>query len=302
MNNMKNKKNKKPEPWPILLTVKAVIINEDKKVLLLRRAKNEKTHAEYCDLPGGTMEKGESVLAALKREIEEETGIKDVEIGSVIKISEYPEGHEKFDELKALRFLVYCKSGENVKLNSEEHSGFEWLDIDKAIEKIETKNGFEKEKRDTLIAAKRYLEMKNSLEGWKRCLADFENYKKRQEESRKDLLRYSTESIVLQIIPVLDNFQSATTHIPKDQKEGAWVVGIMYIQKQLENVLRENGLEEIEVKIGDNFDTKFHEAVHTKECAACAKGKKFENKISEIVLKGYKIGERVIRPVRVVVK
>ncbi len=299
---MENKKNKKPQPWPMMLTVKAVIVNEEEKVLLLRRAKNEKTHAEHYDLPGGTMEKGESVLAALKREIEEETGMRDAEIESVIKISEYPEGHEKFDELKALRFLVYCKGGENVKLNPREHSGFEWVDIGKAIEKTETESGFEKEKRDTLLAAKKYLEMKNSLDGWKRCLADFENYKKRQEESRKDLLRYSTEGIVMQIIPVLDNFQSATAHIPEDQKDGAWVVGIMHIQKQLENVLKENGVEEIDVKAGDNFDTKFHEAVHIKECAACAQGKKFENKISEIILKGYKIGERVIRPARVVVE
>ncbi|MCK9379278.1 MAG: nucleotide exchange factor GrpE [Candidatus Moranbacteria bacterium] len=140
------------------------------------------------------------------------------------------------------------------------------------------------------------------LDGWKRCQADFENYKKRQEESRKDLLRYSTESVVMQVIPVLDNFQSAMVHIPDDQSKSAWVIGIMHIQKQLETVLKENGVDEIEVKVGDNFDTKFHEAVHTKECTTCEEGKKFENKISEIVLKGYRIGERVIRPARVVVE
>ncbi|TSD00219.1 MAG: chaperone GrpE [Parcubacteria group bacterium Athens0714_25] len=143
------------------------------------------------------------------------------------------------------------------------------------------------------------------LDGWKRCQADFENYKKRQEESRKDLLRYSTENIVMQIIPVLDNFQSATAHIPEDQSESAWVQGIMYIQKQLESVLKENGVNEIEVKTGDNFDTKFHEAAQEKECQ-CAKcdceKEKFKNKISKIILKGYKIEDKVIRPARVVVE
>lgn len=140
------------------------------------------------------------------------------------------------------------------------------------------------------------------LDGWKRCQADFENYKKMQSDSQKDLVRYAASNILLQIIPVLDNFHMSTAHIPEDQKDGGWVVGIMHIQKQLENVLSENGVEEIAVKVGDSFDPIMHEAIEDKECVHCEGERKFENKIKRVVMNGYKMGEKIIRPARVVVE
>jgi len=140
------------------------------------------------------------------------------------------------------------------------------------------------------------------LEGWKRAQAEFENYRKRQEQSSKDLLKYATQNIILQIIPVLDNFHMSTSHIPEDQKEGGWVVGIMHIQKQLENVLAENGIEEIPAKIGDTFDPTLHEAVSDSNDANKHSNNSNEMRIKRIVLKGYKMGEKIIRPARVVVK
>ncbi|MDP1884019.1 MAG: nucleotide exchange factor GrpE [Candidatus Moranbacteria bacterium] len=141
------------------------------------------------------------------------------------------------------------------------------------------------------------------LDGWKRCQADFENYKKRQAESQKDLIRYSTQNIVLQILPVIDNFHSATGHIPEKQKEDPWVTGIMYIQKQLEQVLTDNGVTEMETKVGDNFDPARHEAVEDRECKSCkSKDYKFQNKIKRIVARGYRMGDKVVRPARVIVE
>lgn len=140
------------------------------------------------------------------------------------------------------------------------------------------------------------------LDGWKRTQADFENYKKMQAESQKDLAKYATQNVILQIIPVLDNFHMATDHIPEDQKTGGWVTGIMYIQKQLEQVLSENGVEEINPGLGTNFDPVMHEAIEDKECLHCEGEKKFENKIKKVMMKGYKIGEKVIRAARVVVE
>jgi molecular chaperone GrpE len=141
-----------------------------------------------------------------------------------------------------------------------------------------------------------------NLEGWKRSQAEFENYKKRTAEAQKDLIKYSTQNIVLQILPVIDNFHASTDHIPEDQKENPWVTGIMYIQKQLENVLAENGVDEIVVKVGESFDPIFHEAIEDKECMHCEGEHKYENKIKKVLTKGYKIGDKVIRPARVVVK
>ena len=140
------------------------------------------------------------------------------------------------------------------------------------------------------------------LEGWKRCQAEFENYKKRQNDSQKDLVKYATQNVILQILPVIDNFNSSTAHIPEDQKENPWVTGIMYIQKQLENIVAENGVEEIEVKPGDSFDPIYHEAIEDKECVHCQSDHKYENKIKKVLQKGYKIGDKVIRAARVIVE
>ncbi|MEI7891019.1 MAG: nucleotide exchange factor GrpE [bacterium] len=140
-----------------------------------------------------------------------------------------------------------------------------------------------------------------NLEGWQRLQAEFENYKKRTAESQKDMIKYATQNIVLEILPVIDNFHASTDHIPEDQKENPWVTGIMYIQKQLENVLTENGVEEIVANVGDNFDPIYHEAIEDKECEDC-KNEKYVNKIKKVLTKGYKISDRVIRAARVVVE
>lgn len=149
------------------------------------------------------------------------------------------------------------------------------------------------------------------LDGWKRCQAEFENYKRIQAEEKSELVKYAARNMVTQIIPVVDNFASSVAHIPEDQKEGPWVQGIMYIQKQLEDVLRENGVEEIELKVGDEFDTNVCEAIESQSFANDeAGGNKKDsgeeksdsgNEIKKVVLKGYKMGDRVIRPARVIV-
>lgn len=291
--------------WPLLLTAKAVIVNKNEEILILKRSKKEKTHPSAYDLPGGTLEKGESINALLKREIKEETGL-DIEGGYLFKVSEYPDRHKKIDDIKGLRFIVRYPGNdyEKIKLNKKEHESFEWLDIEKAIDKFSKKDGFENEKRETILKARDYLEMQKSLDGWKRCLAEFDNYKKIQAESNKSTVKYATENIIMQILPVLDNFSSSIDHVPEDQKDGAWVTGIMYIKKQLEDVLKENGIEEINAKAGDKFDEKLCEAVdqETRDKDQ-EKGKKkhSNNKISKVILKGYKIGERVIRPAKVIV-
>lgn len=141
-----------------------------------------------------------------------------------------------------------------------------------------------------------------NLDGWQRCQADFENYKKRSVESQKDLVKYATQSIILEILPVIDNFHASTDHIPAEQKDNSWVTGIMYIQKQLENIVTENGVEEIKVKEGDSFDPIYHEAIEDKECVECKADQKYKNKIKKVLTKGYRIGDRVIRAARVVVE
>jgi len=193
---------------------------------------------------------------------------------------------------------------------SHEHDEFEWVALSQAADKFSEKDGFEKEKRETVLKAQKYLEMKEATDRWKRSMADFENYKKRQLEERKEMIAFANLNLMGEVIPVLDNFHTSTDHIPEDQKENAWVVGIMYIQKQLEKVLEDNGVVEIPVAVGDSFDPATMEALQN------ADEKKGEGKniVSKIVQKGYKMGPvrnamhsvagggRIVRAARVVVE
>lgn len=165
------------------------------------------------------------------------------------------------------------------------------------------KKEIEKDLPDEISQGEEIIENKEQeyLDGWKRCQADFENYKKRQQESQKDFVRFAAENIIHQILPVLDNFHSSTDHIPEDQKNNPWVVGIMHIQKQLENVLKDNGVEEIEVKVGDEFDPNLHEAIsdNSKDSKENPNDSK---KIQKIMQNGYKLGDKIIRAAKVIVE
>lgn len=144
------------------------------------------------------------------------------------------------------------------------------------------------------------------LDGWKRSQAEFENYKKRQQESQKELGGYLIEKLVLDVIPVLDNFRAATLHVPPEQKESPWVVGIQYIEKQLETVLTDNGMQTIEAKEGDAFDPTIHEAIDSEQSTTNSQQEEeIEEKphiIVKVIQKGYRLGDKVIRAARVVVK
>lgn len=280
------------------LTVKAVVLNSEGEVLILKRPEGDRSGAGKYDLPGGEIETGEKIKEALVREIKEEIGL-EVEIGPVIHVFDFEkEQNEDGQKGKGIRFLAFYKNGE-ARL-SKEHANFEWLGIDEAISKFEDK-GFEKDKRDSLIKAKEYLELKNSLDGWKRCQADFENYKKRQAETQKEFIKYSCLNIVMEILPILDNFHASTDHVPEEQKDAPWVTGIMHIKKQLEDTLKNYGVTEIETKVGDDFDPEMHEAVK-ENTEHETQNKEHKNKIAKIVQRGYKIGGKVIRPARVIVE
>ncbi len=162
------------------------------------------------------------------------------------------------------------------------------------------------EKSEWQVKAEEYL---NDL---KRTQADFENYKKRQAESQKELGGYLIEKLVLDIVPVLDNFRAATSHVPPEQKDSPWVTGIQYIEKHLEDVVKSNGVEVIEVKEGDAFDPTIHESLGSEgerskeQVESEAEGSELvEEKahtVVKVLQKGFKLGGKVIRPAKVTVK
>jgi molecular chaperone GrpE len=133
------------------------------------------------------------------------------------------------------------------------------------------------------------------LSGWQRAQADYQNLVKEFDEKRTQYTKYSNENLILEIIPILDNFKAAFSQIPEEEKESAWVIGFSFIKKQLQDFLNQNGVEEI-VTTDKEFDVAEHEAVeYDKE------SKKKEGTVVVEKKAGYKLNGKVIQVAKVVV-
>lgn len=129
----------------------------------------------------------------------------------------------------------------------------------------------------------------------KRLAADFDNFRRRQNQEKEDLAKYAYEKLFVDILPVLDNFERAL-NLSKDAKDISSIIsGIEMIQKQLLDIMSRNGLEIIKA-LGNPFDPNFHEAVQQ----IVDDEKESETVINELQ-KGYLLNGRVIRPSMVVV-
>jgi molecular chaperone GrpE len=127
-----------------------------------------------------------------------------------------------------------------------------------------------------------------------RCKADFLNYKMGEGERLKQLIDYEKEEWVLELLSILDYFEKAREEIPKKDKDSLVLEGFLQIQRYFENFLKKQGIEEIEVKKGVKFNPNFEEVIETVE-----DNKKEDGTILEIIQKGYKYGDKIIRPTRV---
>lgn len=135
-------------------------------------------------------------------------------------------------------------------------------------------------------------QVKINLEGWKRAKADYVNLKKRVENDRSENIKYANKELILNLLPILDNFKSAYNTLPREMEDNDWARGIGYIKDQLEKFLKDYGVEKIKTR-GIMFDPEFHEAVEK------VKSKEKKGLIIEEILAGYRLNEKVIRPARV---
>lgn len=127
---------------------------------------------------------------------------------------------------------------------------------------------------------------------WKRAMADFQNYKKRQSELFAELVNSAGQEMIMEILPIYDTFTLAVKHIPEDLKDKEWTKGVVQLKNQLEALLKNKGLEEIK-SIGEKFNPEFHEAVEMVD------SEKQEGEILEEVQKGYKLNGMIIRTAKV---
>ena len=130
------------------------------------------------------------------------------------------------------------------------------------------------------------------LANWQRAQADFINFKRRSEQERDERTKFANATLVLNLLPVVDDLERALASVPTKLAGMTWVDGIRLIYRKLQAILEAQGLSEIKAA-GEPFDPYVHEAT--------MHGEGEEGIVVEELQKGYKLHDRVIRPTMVVV-
>lgn len=129
-----------------------------------------------------------------------------------------------------------------------------------------------------------------------RLFAEFENFKKRTSKERMDLFKTAGQEVIVSLLPILDDFDRALKELSKSEDKEMFK-GVELINNKFNETLKNKGLEQIEVKQGDAFDAEVHDAI----TQIPAPDKKLKGKILDVVEKGFKLGDRIIRHPKVVV-
>lgn len=195
-----------------------------------------------------------------------------------------------FDKKKKLQKDKNPTGDGGVGARTDEEAGV------KADKKAYEKTGGEAELRAKIEKLQKDVEAANKkadelTEAAKRALADLANFRKRVEEDKKNFVAYANTGLILELLPVLDNFNRAFMQTPEEIRTTDWFRGALQIEQQLTGVLKKQGVSEMPSSIGQILDPEKHEALGT------GPGKK--DMVIEEFEKGYMFGKKVIRPAKV---
>jgi molecular chaperone GrpE len=157
---------------------------------------------------------------------------------------------------------------------------------DKAHKKSKVEEQLEKAENEVLELKDKHI----------RLQAEFDNYRKRTMKERMELLKTASESVLINILPVIDDFDRAIQTLESVQEENHVKEGVSLIYNKFQEFLKQNGVKEIEAK-GKDFDTDLHEAITTFP----APTEDLKGKIIDVVQKGYYLNDKVIRHSKVVI-
>ena len=166
----------------------------------------------------------------------------------------------------------------------------------KAIKKSKKNNDSKNLQKQVNELNQNLEKLNEELENYKdknvRLLAEFDNFKKRSVNERKNLTKYMGESFIKELIPVIDDFSRI---LDSTKEESPLLEGIKLVKSKLDKLFEENGVKSFE-SVGDTFDPELHEALMSQES---------ENKKNGIVLsefeKGYRYHDKILRHAKVVV-
>ncbi|MGA9639491.1 nucleotide exchange factor GrpE [Flavobacterium sp.] len=139
-------------------------------------------------------------------------------------------------------------------------------------------------------------DLANEKDKFLRLFAEFENYKRRTTKERIELFKTANQDVLLSLLPVLDDYDRAIYEIAKSKDEGV-IKGVVLIHEKLKNILSSKGLEVVEVQAGDAFNADFAEAI----TQIPAPSDDMKGKIVDVLEKGYKLGDKIIRFPKVVI-
>ena len=139
-------------------------------------------------------------------------------------------------------------------------------------------------------------DLANERDKYVRLFAEFENYKRRTTKERIESFKTANQEVLQAILPVVDDFDRALTEIKKTD-DNVLIVGVELIFEKLKSILISKGLEEVEIKAGDIFNADFAEAI----TQIPSPSPNLKGKIVDVIEKGYKLGDKIIRFPKVVI-
>jgi len=133
-------------------------------------------------------------------------------------------------------------------------------------------------------------ESQTNLDGWQRSRAEFTNYKRRTAQELLESRERGATDALAKILPAIDDFERALSTVPEGLKDDPWINGASLIFKNLQKILDEYKVDVID-PVGEEFNPNFHEAVGTDDSDEYESGT-----VTTTLQKGYRSGERVLRP------
>ena len=167
---------------------------------------------------------------------------------------------------------------------------------DIAEEQVDITQSETVEVEEQTVEEKLQDELKLEKDKFLRLFAEFENYKRRTSKERIELFKTANQDLMIALLPVLDDFDRAYSEIAKTN-EKELLKGVELISNKLKSTLEQKGLSIVEVAQGDVFNPDDHEAV----TQIPAPSEDLKGKIIDVLERGYKLGDKIIRFPKVVI-
>lgn len=185
------------------------------------------------------------------------------------------------------------------KMNQENTDHIEKEIIDNEVSAEQNQENAEVSVAEMTNEEKLEEELAKEKDKFLRLFAEFENYKKRTSKERVDLFKTANQEVLQAMLPVLDDFDRALIQISKSDttEEQVLLKGVELIHEKLKSTLVSKGLEVVEIKTGDDFNADFAEAI----TQIPAPSDDLKGKIVDVIEKGYKLGDKIIRFPKVII-